>query len=267
MKIDERKGMDMKKVKAAGTFVACVVAAFASPKPENVPELMTTFKGEKVSSVEQWEKARAPELFDTFASEEYGRWPKAGTFSVSFESDEPDRLMMGGKAIRKRIRITCTGNNGAKSFVATAFIPVCKKPVPAFLLICNRDPYENIDPTRAKKSGFWPAEDIVDRGYAAVAFWNGDVAPDWNTGNREGIFACFDLNNIRYKFDRWGTLAAWAWARAVSWTGLRRSLSLIQSVLQWSDIPVAARPLLWRASMISGLPWPVQTILDALALS
>ena len=204
---------------AAGTFVACVVVAFASPKPENVPELMTTFKGEKVSSVEQWESVRAPELFDTFASEEYGRWPEAGTYSVSFESEEPDRLMMGGKAIRKRIRITYAAECGARSFVVTAFIPVCKKPVPAFLLICNRDPYENIDPTRAKKSGFWPAEDIVDRGYAAVAFWNGDVAPDWNTGNREGIFACFDLNNIRYKFDRWGTLAAWAWgaSRVMDW--------------------------------------------------
>ncbi|MBE6397767.1 MAG: hypothetical protein E7046_12260, partial [Lentisphaerae bacterium] len=67
----------MKKIMAAGTFVACVVAAFASPKPENVPELMTTFKGETVSSVEQWEKVRAPELFDTFASEEYGRWPQS----------------------------------------------------------------------------------------------------------------------------------------------------------------------------------------------
>jgi hypothetical protein len=127
--------------------------------------------------------------------------------------------MMGGKAIRKRIRITCAGNNGAKSFVATAFIPVCKKPVPAFLLICNRDPYENIDPTRTKKCGFWPAEEIVDRGYAAVAFWNGDIAPDWNTGNREGVFACFNLDNVRYKFDRWGTLAAWAWgaSRVMDW--------------------------------------------------
>ena len=218
-KISEKERLSMKKIMAAGTFVACVVVAFASPKPENVPELMTTFNGEKVSSMEQWEKARAPELFDTFASEEYGRWPKAGTFSVSFESDEPDRLMMGGKAIRKRIRITCAGDNGAKSFVATAFIPVCKKPVPAFLLICNRDPYENIDPTRSKKSGFWPAEEIVDRGYAAVAFWNGDIAPDMNTGNREGIFACFDQKKSRYRFDRWGTLAAWAWgaSRVMDW--------------------------------------------------
>ena len=169
-KISAKERLSMKKIMAAGTFVACVVVAFASPKPENVPELMTTFKGEKVSSVEQWESVRAPELFDTFASEEYGRWPEAGTYSVSFESEEPDRLMMGGKAIRKRIRITYAAECGARSFVATAFIPVCKKLVPAFLLICNRNPYENIDPTRTQKSGFWPAEEIVDRGYAAITF-------------------------------------------------------------------------------------------------
>lgn len=179
-----------------------VLAGFASTMPKNVPELMTTFKGEKVSSAEEWEKVRAPELFDTFANEEYGRWPKDGSFSVSFDTAEPDVLMMGGKAVRKRICITCAGSHGVRSFVATAFIPVCKKPVPAFLFICNRNPYENIDPTRARKSGFWPAEEIVDRGYAAITFWNGDVAPDWNTGNREGVFSCFSLMGFRRRRSR-----------------------------------------------------------------
>ena len=211
--------MGMKKIMMVGLFFSCVVAASASSAPKDVPELMTAFGGEKISSVEQWEKVRSPELLNAFASEEYGRWPAAGTYSASFESDEPDRLMMGGKAIRKRVRIICNGQRGVKSFVATAFIPVCRKPVPAFLLICNRDPYENIDPARIRKSGFWPAEEIVDRGYAAIAFWNGDIAPDWNTGNTEGIFACFNQDKSRGRFERWGTLAAWAWgaSRVMDW--------------------------------------------------
>ena len=214
-----QRGLKMDKNIIAVAACSFVLAGFASTMPKNVPELMTTFKGEKVSSAEEWEKVRAPELFDTFANEEYGRWPKDGSFSVSFDTAEPDVLMMGGKAVRKRICITCVGSHGVRSFVATAFIPVCKKPVPAFLFICNRNPYENIDPTRARKSGFWPAEEIVDRGYAAVTFWNGDVAPDWNTGNREGVFSCFSLDDIKYKFDRWGTLAAWAWgaSRVMDW--------------------------------------------------
>ncbi|MBR3923616.1 MAG: acetylxylan esterase, partial [Kiritimatiellae bacterium] len=38
-------------------------------------------------------------------------------------------------------------------------------------------------------------------------------------GNREGIFACFNQAKSRYKFDRWGTLAVWAWgaSRVMDW--------------------------------------------------
>ena len=208
------------------SFVASV--SFSVPVAENVPELMATFKGEKVSSVEQWEKLRAPELFDAFAREEYGCWPDATNCTVSFSLAEPDAFAMGGKALRKRVRIAYTGDGGSGSFIVTAFIPVCKKPVPAFLLICNRTPNENIDPSRKNKSGFWPAEEIVDRGYAAIAFWNGDVAPDRNTGNNEGVFACFKKwPKDRFdRFERWGTLAAWAWgaSRVMDWIETERCI-------------------------------------------
>ena len=211
----------MKKNSVLLAFAVAASLAFAAaPVPKDVPELLAAFNGEKIATSEQWEKVRAPELLDTFVREEYGRWPDPGAYSVSFEVAEPDAVMMGGKAVRKRVRISYKGDRGARSFVATAFIPVCKKPVPAFLLICNRIPEENIDPSREKKSGFWPAEEIVDRGYAAIAFWNGDIAPDWNTGNTEGVFATVKGPKTRSRrFESWGTLAAWAWgaSRVMDW--------------------------------------------------
>ena len=214
--------MDMVRYSGVLACLMSVSVAWSAPEPENVPQLMTTFKGEKVSSLEQWEKVRAPELLDRFVREEYGCWPAVGTYSVAFDTAEPDALTMGGKALRKRVRITYKGDAGSRSFVATAFIPVCKKPVPAFLFICNRDPGENIDPSREKKSGFWPAEEIVDRGYAAIAFWNGDIAPDRDTGNNEGVFSCFEKwqgERRVGRFERWGTIAAWAWgaSRVMDW--------------------------------------------------
>jgi hypothetical protein len=126
---------------------------------------------------------------------------------------------MAGKAVRKRIRVSYEGKYGKGSFVFTAFIPKCRKKVPAFLLICNRNPVENIDPSRKVKSGFWPAEEIVDRGYAAIAFWNGDIAPDRNVGNREGVFACFENPAHGRRPDAWGTLSAWGWgaSRVMDW--------------------------------------------------
>ena len=208
--------------------LALVVAASAAlalrggtpaSTPVDVPDLMTTFAGAKVDSAEAWEKSRAPELLETFTKQEYGRRPVERPPVLNFETAEPDAVMMDGKALRKRIRVCYGGKYGKGSFVFTAFIPRQKKPAPAFVLICNRDPKANIDPTRKVKSGFWPAEEIVARGYAAIAFWNGDIAPDWNTGNREGVFACFEPPGARKGTALWGTLSAWAWgaSRVMDW--------------------------------------------------
>ena len=193
--------------------------ALAMPMPENAPQLMKTFAGEKVSTREQWEKVRAPELLKEFSQEEYGARPVERPATLMFEKAEPDAVMMDGKAVRKRIRVMYAGPYGDGAFVFTAFIPRQTKPAPAFLLICNRPPDENINPTRERKSGFWPAEEIVSRGYAAIAFWNGDIAPDWNTGNRDGVFACFEAPGRRKGKNLWGTLSAWAWgaSRVMDW--------------------------------------------------
>ena len=197
------------------------VAVFepAASAPNNVPPLMQTFKGEKVSTLKLWEKVRAPELLKAFTTGEYGRRPVERPDSLVFESVEPDVEMMEGKALRKRVRATYSGRYGKGSFEFTAFIPKANRKVPSFLLICNRNPDENIDPSRKVKSGFWPAEEIVDRGYAAIAFWNGDIAPDRNVGNREGVFACFENPAHGRRPDAWGTLSAWGWgaSRVMDW--------------------------------------------------
>ena len=199
--------------------VASALEAFPV-EPQNVPELMTAFDGEKIATVERWEKVRAPELLEVFTHEEYGQRPVERPAALSFEAIEPDVVMMDGRAVRRRIRISYAGPYGEGSFTVTAFIPRQSAPAPSFILICNRPPDENIDPTRARKSGFWPAEEIVERGYAAIAFWNGDVAPDFDTGNTIGVFAAFsDVHRPYRPKDEWGTLSAWAWgaSRVMDW--------------------------------------------------
>ena len=137
-----------------------------------------------------------------------------------FSTVEPDAVMMDGTAIRKRIRIEYGGKFGTNSFVCTAFIPRAQRPVPSFVFICNRPPAENIDPTREVKSGFWPAEEIVARGYATVAFHTSDVAPDKQHGNTRGAFAAFEDVERQYRpKNAWGALSVWAWAasRVLDW--------------------------------------------------
>jgi len=155
-----------------------------------------------------------------FAEHEFGVRPVERPSCLTFAPDEPDVIMMDGAAVRKRVRITYGGKYGTNSFVVTAFVPRKDAPVPAFLLICNSKPSVRTDHTRRVKDGFWPAEEIVRRGYAAITFFNGDVAPDRNTDNTVGVFECFD--NVRCgmrPLNRWGTISAWAWgaSRVMDW--------------------------------------------------
>lgn len=213
---------------AAGALL-CAPVAYATnpsgddgkpPVPENVPELMVTEDGRKVLDVKTWEEVRRKEIYDVLMREEYGVRPPAADerSRVSFKvADERDA--MNGKAVRKLVTAVYEGPCGTHSFPFTAFIPKSKKPVPAFVLICNRPPADNIDPDRKKKSGFWPAEEIVARGYAAIAFWNGNVAPDDKRGGcRKGIFPRVEEHEKRVKTS-WATISAWAWgaSRVMDW--------------------------------------------------
>ena len=209
------------------TFAA-VCAALSATLPleaiefapaKNVPPLFnpSTWQGR---DPESWHDGRRAELKKLLEENVYGKRPVERPPHLAFAPLGPDADAMGGKAIRKLVLVEYGGRYGTNSFPVTAFIPKTAKPAPAFVLICNRPTKENIDPEREAKSGFWPAEEIVARGYAAIAFHTGDVAPDKQHGNTRGVFAAFEDVEKQYRSrTEWGALSAWAWAasRVLDW--------------------------------------------------
>ena len=118
---------------------------------------------------------------------------------------------MEGKALRKKIYISYQGPGGKGGINLTLFLPIDKtNPAPVFLLLNNRSD-TNIDPDRSIKSGFWPAEDIISRGYTAAAFSLEDVDPDKYDGFKDGVHGIFDANDTPRSSNAWGTISAWAW--------------------------------------------------------
>ena len=195
------------------------MVGLAVPEPKNVPELMTTSKGEKVTTVEQWEKVRAPELFALFEREEYGRRPAAANERdrVSFDVYDVSEAL-GGKAVRKLVRVTYKGPNGTFSFPFTAFIPKTTKPVPAFVLAANIK-RGTLDEKKGLSSVFWPVEEIIARGYATAAFRFDFAAADKKgAGFSQGVFPAVQPESDRDN-ESWATLSAWAWAdsRILDW--------------------------------------------------
>ena len=173
-----------------------------------LPDPLITADGQKITTAEQWKTLRRPEVLELFREHVYGRVP-ATSYTTRYKLLHEDRQAIGGTATLKQIAIEIAHGQKSIAIELVLFVPnAAPKPVPAFLLICNR-PKENIDPTRQKKSEFWPAEEVLSRGYAVAAFHNADVDPDLHDGFQNGIHGVLDAG--QRPADAWGTIAAWAW--------------------------------------------------------
>ncbi|MBI5386219.1 MAG: acetylxylan esterase [Verrucomicrobia bacterium] len=191
-------------------FIAALAVVSVPAAELRLPDPLTTTNGTKVTSVEAWRHIRRPEILELFRTHVYGRMPLGRPDNLKFETLENTKGVMDGAATRKQVMISYRGPGGEGAIKLVLFVPGRVKPAPCFLLICNRGP-TNIDPIRTVKSPFWPAEEIVARGYAAAAFLNADVDPDRHDGFTNGVHGLFDPPGVKRSPEAWGTLAAWAW--------------------------------------------------------
>ncbi len=173
-----------------------------------LPDPLSAEDGRPIATADDWRMVRHPQVLELFRKHVYGRVP-ATPYQANFQIVREDPRAMEGAATLKQVDITIAAGGKSLTIHLTLFVPNrVPKPVPAFLLICNRSP-DNIDPTRTIKSEFWPAEEVVARGYAMAAFYNADVDPDQHDGFQDGIHGLLD-GGPRPP-DAWGTIAAWAW--------------------------------------------------------
>ena len=176
-----------------------------------LPPLLVTENGNVVDSEHAWQSQRRGELLELFKTNVYGRTPVGRPDDFCYTVTSCDPCAMSGKATRKLVELRYSGPGGGGRIQLTVFIPnEAAQPAPGFLLICNRK-REHIDPTREKKSSFWPAEELVDRGFVAAAFHNSDADPDEHDGFQNGVHGIFDAKDRPRPPDAWGALAAWAW--------------------------------------------------------
>jgi len=200
-----------------------------------LPELLKTESGVAVKAVADWENVRRPELKRLLEREEYGVRPVERPADLSFETvvDNPNGL--GGLATLRRARITWKGPYGAQSVLVTAFIPKTatpSAPAPAFVFIAGRGGtiYSYRMPSECAVTSFdrderWPAEEMVRRGYAMVAYDCTDVAEDDNSEFKADVFRCFTKPEDRTD-ESWATISAWAWgaSRVLDWVETEKSI-------------------------------------------
>jgi hypothetical protein len=175
-----------------------------------LPDPLTMADGRKVADADAWRTQRRPEILELFRKHAYGRAPLGRPEGMTFRVVDLERKAMDGMATRKQVEINFTGKEDSLKMTVVIFLPNgAKKPAPTFLLISHRG-RSNLDPTREEKSGFWPAEEVVERGYGIAAFYAGELDEDNFDDYQDGVHAQFDAPGPRPD-DAWGTLSAWAW--------------------------------------------------------
>lgn len=174
-----------------------------------LPDLFVNLKGQEIKTIQEWEQVRRPEIVNLFENNVYGTMPKAMD-ALNFTVVNEDKMAMNGMATLKEIDIEVINRSGSATIRLILFVPNQRqKAAPVFLLINHRDP-ENIDPTRKVKMGFWPAEEIVSRGYAAATFHVKDVSDDDKVTFTEDILSKLYPEELEKENGMRG-LGAWAW--------------------------------------------------------
>lgn len=174
-----------------------------------LPEILETKKGKVIDNKSDWEKQRRPEILDLFENNVYGQMPESYD-SITYTVTNEVMDAMDGKAHLKEVDISIRKDNKSVTIHLILFLPDNgKNPAPAFLFINNRD-RDNTDPTRSVKRDFWPAEMVIDSGFAIAAFHVSDAAPDHKDHYQEGVLQLYPGqlkagNGMK-------AIGSWAWA-------------------------------------------------------
>jgi hypothetical protein len=179
--------------------------------PYTLPEILTTSRNLAVTDKASWENIRRHEILALFKNEVYGQMPNTYD-SSSFIFTNLTADAMKGKATLKQVEITVWKIGKAVKINLVYFVPNARKgPAPAFLLINNRDK-KNTDAARVEISEFWPAEMLIDSGYAIAAFHVSDLAPDNKEHYQDAVLQLYPEqmkvpNGMK-------AIGAWAWGAA-----------------------------------------------------
>lgn len=177
----------------------------------DLPDPLLKQDGTKVQTPDEWMQHRR-NILEIFRTQVYGHRPGQPD-NLSFDVPEANSQAMNGNATFKRINVTSQHQGRTHQFEILLFLPnQADEAVPVFLLMNNRGP-ENTDPARHEKSGFWPAEEVIERGYGIAAIQNNDLSPDDAEYYHEKIIRLFegDVTIDERPEDAWMALAAWGW--------------------------------------------------------
>ena len=175
-----------------------------------IPELLISVSGEKIDSVEKWEKFRRREILNLFQEYVYGVRDIEKPKDLHFEQ-KAETVFKGMRC--KEIE----GGFGSFSFPFKLYLPLNQaKAVPTFVYVMHEFQEKNF--SFDEKGNFVrgesqiPIKDINDRGFGIAVMPTRSVYHDWEAHEefKQGVFAAVETPKGRQS-NSWATISAWAW--------------------------------------------------------
>ena len=184
----------------------------------DLPPLLVTAEGKRVTGPEEWWNVRRPQILSLFSNLVYGRVPEPPSpIQMEFEVLETDPEFMDGLATRKDVEIRLSNDKGEAKMLVLVFVPNGHEgPVPTFLKhsFSNTKSRDfDVHPTREGhlRNG-WPLGLFFERGYAFVAVYQQDLVRHNEVEFLRGIHPLFYAEGQSFpKANEWGVLSTIAW--------------------------------------------------------
>ncbi len=226
--------------------------------PYELPELLVTDDGERITDTETWENVRRKELLDLFADEIYGRLPETD-IHAEYNILEENGEALGGKAVRKQIEMVFSHGDISRKALMLIYFPASGTPAPVFLHFnFQGNQTVSADPgiilsqyskrPRGNQINRWPVEKIIDAGYALATIHYFDFFPDRESRFTESIMPLFGYRAPADVPDNGGmAISAWAW-------GYSRAMDYLEtdSDIDASRVAVAGHSRLGKAALWAG---------------
>jgi hypothetical protein len=230
------------------------------PAVSALPDPLVMNNGRKITTAQEWNNERRPELKAMFAHYMYGEIPPKPA-RRNFDTKVVDKQFLNGTATLKLVTISIPGHDTPKIDLMVVTPNAATKPAPAFLVLnfCGNhavhpDPRIPLaksffgsgckgcvdgratDAARGTQATNWPIEQIIARGYAFATFANADVDSD-RAGVSDGVYAWLAKEQTGSAANsattNRGCIAGWAW-------GFQRCLDYLMTDLAIDPARIAA---------------------------
>lgn len=246
-------------------------------EPYILPELLTAADGSDVDSVEAWETTRRPEIIKLLTRYQEGRTP-AGNKQVRINEIERDGTSLNGLAKRTQIRIEFPDADDLRIRVVLLTPADATGPVPTLLYLSFTPNVMMLDEPGidedlawsgllqarvtdrdATRLGAFNAQALIERGYGVAHVYYGDIYPDFDHGNAEGVTKLFGGDGNPREPDEWGAIGGWAWGLSRIMDYLETDPAVDSDKVALAGVSRLGKATLWAAAQdqrfAAVIPW------------